>query len=144
VDLIWSVIMLPDWTNAHTPSREGWITLPFGASWAWYSLVVAGSSPRVELYFGSPEAEVNKREYERFEARRDDLETRFGGPLEFQPLPGRKACRIAVTAPHSFDVLSRDHHAELSAWFIEIPRPVPRRNSGGAPDDADQVGSRSL
>jgi hypothetical protein len=39
--------------------------------------------------------------------------------MEFQPLPGRKACRIAVTAPHSFDVLDRDHHADLSAWFIE-------------------------
>ena len=55
----------------------------------------------------------------RFEARRDDLETRFGGPIEFQPLPGRKTCRITVTAPHPFDILDRDHHAELSAWFIE-------------------------
>ena len=84
-------VLHPDWTNARTPSREAWITLPFGASWAWYSLVVAGSSPRVELYFGSPEAEVNKREYERFAVRREDLEARFGGPIEFQPLPGPKS-----------------------------------------------------
>ena len=65
-----------------------------------------------------PGAEVNKREYERFEARRDDLETRFGGPLEFQPLPGRKALQDRRHCPSLVDVLDRDHHAELSAWFL--------------------------
>lgn len=109
----------PNWTSARTPTRENWIALPFGTSWATYSLVAPGTAPRVELYFGSSDAEENRRHFDQFAARREDLEKRFGGPIEFYPLPNRKACRIAVTASKAFDVLDLDQHTELSNWLVD-------------------------
>lgn len=109
----------PTWTSARAASRDSWITLPFGTSFAWYALACSGSSPRVELYFGSSDAEINQEEFEKFLARREQLEDSFGGRLDFQPLPGRKACRIAAHAPEPFDVLDHDQHAALAQWFLD-------------------------
>jgi hypothetical protein len=109
----------PTWTSAKTASRESWITLPYGSSTAWYGLVCSGPTPRVELYFGSSDADANQAEFERFFARRQELEDRFGGPLDFQPLPGRKASRIAAYAPEPVDVLDEAQHEALARWLLE-------------------------
>jgi hypothetical protein len=109
----------PTWTSARAASRDSWITLPFGASFAWYSLVCSGSTPRVELYFGATDPETNQEQFEKFLARREHLEERFGGSLDFQPLPGRKACRIAAHAAGTFDVLDHNQHPALAEWFLE-------------------------
>lgn len=108
----------PHWTSARAASRDNWITLPFGTSGIWYSLVCSNPHPRIELYFGSSSALDNQSEFEKFLAHREDLEARFGGPLDFQPMPERVACRIAATYPHTFDVLDEDQHENLAQWFI--------------------------
>ena len=109
----------PTWTSARAASRDSWITLPFGVSYAWYALVCSGPAPRVELYFGSSDAETNLREFDRFLIHQEQLEDRFGGALDFQPLPGRKACRIAAHSPQAFDVLDMDQHQALAHWFLD-------------------------
>ncbi|WP_447925143.1 DUF4268 domain-containing protein [Georgenia muralis] len=108
----------PSWTSARAASRESWITMPFGTSGAWYSFVCSGPKPRVELYFGSPDADANQVAFDEFLARREPLEAAFGEPLDFQPLPGRKACRIVAWCPQAFDVLDTAQHRDMVQWFV--------------------------
>ncbi len=108
----------PHWTSARAASTDNWITLPFGTSGIWYSLVCSNPNPRIELYFGSSSAPNNQSAFEKFLAHREELEARFGGPLDFQPMPERVACRIAATYPLSFDVLDEDQHEDLTQWFV--------------------------
>lgn len=109
----------PTWTSARAASRESWITLPHGATGIWYMFTCSGQHPRVELYFGDSDADVNQEEYDKFVVHRAVLDEAFPGTaVDYQPLPGRKACRIAVWATQDFDVLDHSQHPGLADWFI--------------------------
>lgn len=108
----------PSWTSARAAPRDGWLSLPYGTSTAWYSFVCTGRTPHVELYFGSSDAEANTAAFNEFLARREQLETAFGETLDFQPLPDRIACRIAAWCPKEFDVLNPSQHEALAEWFL--------------------------
>lgn len=108
----------PSWTSARATSRENWITMPFGTSGIWYQFVCSAPSPRVELYFGSNDAEVNQAKFDKFAAHQAQMEASFGGPLDFQPMPGRKACRIAALSPSEVDVLDPSQRESLAEWFL--------------------------
>jgi hypothetical protein len=110
----------PAWTSARTPSRDSWMTLPFGASEIWYAFAFASPSrPRIELYFGSPDADRNEAAFKVFESRRQDLEAGFGEPLDFQPLEGKKASRIVAWGPTTHTIMDPAQHPQVAAWFIE-------------------------
>lgn len=52
---------------------------------------------RVELYIDrSGGAEENLRSFEFLRERREEIETRFGGPLDWQALEDRRACRVCL------------------------------------------------
>lgn len=108
----------PDWTRSSKGARGSWITLPFGSSIAWYGFVFTKNGPRIELYFGSPDAEQNRVAFERIAARRDQIDADFGAPLSYDPLPTKKACRIHVARPEGGDVMQIDAHDELMDWFL--------------------------
>lgn len=109
----------PDWANGWSGSKDSWITLPYGRSGVWYGLVFTRTGARVELYFGAPDAEVNEQMFRRVEAHRDRLDAAVGMPLSYDPLPGKKACRIHVDRADGGDVLDSDGHEALMSWFIE-------------------------
>ena len=75
------------------------------------------AGPRVELYFGGPDADANLAEFERFTAHRHLLDDEFGSAIRYDALPGKKACRIHIDRL-SGDVLDTDTHGEFIAWFI--------------------------
>ncbi len=108
----------PSWTNARIPQACNWITLPFGASTVWYSFVCAQGALRVELYFGSSDADANAEHFREFETQRHAIEKAFGGPLDFDPLSDRKACRISVTSERSWDVMDHTQHPAMSQWLL--------------------------
>lgn len=117
----------PDWAKGWSGSKDSWITLPYGSSSIWYGFVFTRNGPRVELYFGSSDAEANDREFERVTSYRERLDAELGVPLTYDPLEGKKACRIHVDRPEGGDVLDTDSHEELIDWFIttmERFRPV--------------------
>jgi hypothetical protein len=60
-----------------------------------YSYVVRQHGANVELYIDRGNEEVNRRIFETLMARRLEIESAFGGELNWQPLDGRRACRIA-------------------------------------------------
>lgn len=109
----------PEWTKALTGSRSSWITLPYGKSTVWYSLLFTRTTAAIELYFGGPDAEANFAEYEAVAAHRSTLETEFGAPLGFDPLPDRKACRIRYDRPGGGDVTDVASHEALIGWFMD-------------------------
>lgn len=108
----------PDWTRSTAGAKQSWITLPYGVANIWYGLVFSMNGPRVELYFGASDAGVNAREFERVLAHREKLEADFGAPLLYDPLPGKKACRIHFDRTAGGNVLDVDTHEELMDWFI--------------------------
>jgi hypothetical protein len=59
-----------------------------------YTLCVFGDQARGELYFKRPDAASNKAIFDALDARREEVEAAFGGPLVWERLDHRKACRI--------------------------------------------------
>lgn len=108
----------PSWTSASRAPAQSWITLPFGTSKIWYGMSFTVHGLSVELYFGSADAEENTVEYLKYEAKREEIESAFGEELSFQPLPERKACRIAAYGGPA-DVLNSDDLGRYEDWFMD-------------------------
>lgn len=108
----------PDWTRSVKAPRASWMTMPYGSSIGWYSFVFTRTGPRVELYFGSSDAEENRLAFERMAANREQIDADFGAPVSYDPLPTKKACRLHVDRPDGGDVTEGDIHEELMNWFL--------------------------
>lgn len=108
----------PSWTASTAASTQSWITLPYGTSTIWYTILFSNLGPAIELYFGASDADRNHAEFIRYETRRGDLEARFGDALEFDPLPGKKACRIRYYMSGGGDVLETHAHQDYLDWFV--------------------------
>jgi hypothetical protein len=70
-----------------------------------------------ELYLGVPDAEINTARFTAAQSHRDELEAGFGEALTWEPLPGRKAARIAHYRPGSIEHV--DAWIEYIDWFLE-------------------------
>lgn len=89
-------------------SRDPWLEASAGVPGVVWVYVVRRHDARVELYFKrSPEE--NERLFDMVAARKDVVEARFGAPLVWDRLDGRKACRISapVTAGGYRDPVER-------------------------------------
>lgn len=107
----------PEWTSSTAGSAQSWITLPYGTSSIWFAMLFSNQGPAVELYFGSSDEAQNLLEHERWQSRRNELETAFGNTLVFDALPGKKACRVRYYKPGGGDVLDSAREEHL-AWFL--------------------------
>lgn len=77
-----------------SPSRGNWVAATsYGL---YFSYVIGRESPRVELYITRPDREENLAIYKDLESHKAAIEASFGGPLSWQPLEERIACRIAA------------------------------------------------
>lgn len=80
-----------------SPSRANWIAATtYGL---YFSYVIARDSGRVELYLTRPDAAENKAIFRALEEKKSEIESQYGGPLSWQPLEHRIACRIAAEVP---------------------------------------------
>ncbi|MEU0314608.1 DUF4268 domain-containing protein [Nocardioides sp. NPDC006273] len=108
----------PDWTRSVKAPKASWMTMPYGSSIAWYSFVFTRTGPRVELYFGSSDAEESRLAFERVAANREQIDADFGAPVSYDPLPTKKACRLYVDRPDGGDVTEEATHEALMDWFL--------------------------
>ncbi len=87
-----------------------------------------------ELVFETPDAEVNLARFQALQAHRQQMEAMYGGPLDWQTLPGRKATRVAEYLP-SADVSLEEHWDQYLEWLLD--RQTRLRNAlaavGGVP-----------
>ena len=80
--------------SAISPGKENWIGTGAGVSGLMFNYVITRHGARVELYIDQGDETVNQQSFEHFESHRSEIEASFGGPLDWQSLAGRRACRI--------------------------------------------------
>lgn len=75
---------------------QNWVATGAGVSGMIFSYVIARDWSQVELYIdrGRDQGDANKRIFDRLYAAKQEIEERFGGPLEWQRLDDKRACRI--------------------------------------------------
>ena len=87
-----------------SPSSKGWISAGSGVRGVWFSFVAGRAFGRVEIYIDRGDGEENTFIYDQLHVQKDRIETAFGGELTWQPLEGKRACRIkSEMAGNMFD-----------------------------------------
>ena len=77
----------------------------------------AGGEIRYELYIDAQSAEQSTERYEALARQKDALEAAYGGPLTWEPLPGRRACRIAEYRTGA--ITRQDEHHAYMNFFLD-------------------------
>lgn len=79
-----------------SPGHDTWISTGAGKSGLAFSYVMTKHASGVELYIdrGRDLDDENMQIFETLFAGREEIEREHGGPLDWQPLDGRRACRI--------------------------------------------------
>ena len=79
-----------------SPGEEGWIGTGAGTSGLAYNYVIRKHASSVELYIdrGKGSKAENKRIFDNFKQSQTEVEAVFGGPLEWERLDAKRACRI--------------------------------------------------
>lgn len=85
----------PSWSRAKRPPTASWLSFPTGVSDAVYTDYFTRRGLSSELYFEAADSDLNAARHEALLAVREQVEDLYGGVLEWQPMPGRKATRIA-------------------------------------------------
>jgi hypothetical protein len=107
----------PAWTRA-VGGRQNWL-------WLTAPIRGCGLNPvfgvkgkiRQELYIDRPTSEQCRAVFDALYARRDEFEAAYGRPLEWDPLEGRKACRISESSEG--DVQNEGEHEKYIEFFID-------------------------
>lgn len=81
-----------------SPSKESWIGGASGRAGLGFNYVIwMDDDASVELYIDTGDLEENKKIFDSLFSRKPDIEKTFGGPLEWERLDERRACRIRHT-----------------------------------------------
>ncbi len=103
--------------NNISPSKEHWLSARSGISGINYTLIFGKREIRVELYIYRSDAEQNMTIFKQLEEQKQSIEKDFGNSLDWQPLPGRKACRIQYAKP--IDGYEKSNWPEMIEWLTE-------------------------
>lgn len=88
--------------HAHiSPGEYSWIATSSGTRGLNLNYVVSMDDCAAELYIdrGKDSELENKSIFDQLETHKAEIETAFGGPLSWQRLEGKRACRIRFTQP---------------------------------------------
>jgi hypothetical protein len=81
--------------HAHiSPGQFGWVGTSAGKRGLLFNYVVREHNTDVELYIDKGDKDENKRMFDLLVKDKSEIEGKFGGPLEWQRLEGKRACRI--------------------------------------------------
>lgn len=81
-------------------SADPWISAGIGRSGFWLSLVLTQDESQVECYIRiGKDAVRSLAAFEALRVQQGAIEAAFGGPLDWQDLPGRTGCRICKDLP---------------------------------------------
>lgn len=110
----------PGWTRRRDGTRSSnWLDFPSGITGTHIAASFAqGHRLRHELYIDGGEAERNLELFGALEAQRHALDEAYGGSLTFEPLPERRASRVADYFDGA-DVSETDRHDEFIDWFFD-------------------------
>lgn len=110
----------PPWTNRDPENlrrERNWIEMPSPFREAVFSFSFTRDGRlRNELYISSGDAETNDALFQRLHRQHERLEEAYGEPLEFDPLEGKQACRVAAYRDGHISETGR--HGEFVRWFV--------------------------
>lgn len=101
-----------------SPGIENWVSAGAGKSGLGFNYVVRMDDAQVELYIDRGEAEWNKMVFNTFLQYKEEIEELFGGPLDWQLLPDKRASRIRFVIS-SYGLKDQEHWDELQEQLIE-------------------------
>ncbi|HVV12015.1 DUF4268 domain-containing protein [Amycolatopsis sp.] len=108
------------WTRARKGPQQNWLPAPSGVSYVDFTVSFGRQGPLSEIYFGHPEPEVNTKRFNQIMVAREKLETTYGTTLSFEPLDGRKGCRIGDRRAGS--IINQPEWPTYIEWFIDSQR----------------------
>ena len=108
---------MPAYKNK-SPSKENWIGTTLGKSGFEFTFVILMENARVEIYIDVGDVDKNKQAFDTLYNRRDQLEEKFGGKLEWQRLDDRKACRIYYPITN-YGLVHKEHWSEIHEAMID-------------------------
>ena len=84
-----------------SPSTQGWVSAGAGRAGLAYCYVIAQHGARVELYIdrGKDAEKENAAIFDMLCGKREQIEATFGDALRWEPLEGKRACRIRFDLP---------------------------------------------
>jgi len=77
-----------------SPGTENWISAGSGRGGLTYNYYIRMTDAQVELYIDRGDVDENKRIFDALYIQKQTIEQAFGGPLDWQRLDNRRACRI--------------------------------------------------
>jgi len=77
-----------------TPGQGSYCGMGAGTSGLGYNYVIFQHKARVELYIDKGKYDVNKEIFDKLAAAKAEIEQTFGGPLEWERMDEKRACRI--------------------------------------------------
>jgi hypothetical protein len=109
----------PTWTNRKTleGQTQNWVDFPSPFRPSYYAMSFAqGGRLRQELYIDQGTPEATQELFDRLHAAKPAIEQVYGAPLSWEPLPGKRACRVADYT--SGLVTEPERHDAFLDWFI--------------------------
>ena len=103
--------------NNINPKTDHWLSSATGISQCTYHLIFLQKAIRVDIEFARKDAVENKQLFDFFYERKDEIERKFGKPLDWLRLDTKKSSRIEIllyTDGHNQD-LWQSH----IAWQLE-------------------------
>ena len=77
------------------PTHESWLSAGAGIAGVSFTCNVLQESTRVELFINMGDAAENKQLFDALFAHQAEIESRFGAPISWRRLDGKKTCRIS-------------------------------------------------
>jgi hypothetical protein len=77
-----------------SPGRENWLGASAGTRGLHFNFTVRRHETQVELYIDTEDEVENTAIFDKLHGQREEIERSFGGPLDWQPLEQKRACRI--------------------------------------------------
>lgn len=99
------------------PTDNNWISASSGKNGFTYSYVVRMEDAQVELYIDRGDVNQNKHLFEKLLEQKQQIESAFGKPLEWQRLDDRRACRVRYLITR-YGLKDKDHWADLQELLI--------------------------
>lgn len=102
-------------------SKDHWLSAGSGLSGVHYSMVFSKYEARMELVISRSAKEENKMLFDALLARKQEIEGRFGKPLEWRRLDDKKASYVLIR--HQFDGYNRECWPEMIDWLVNhVPK----------------------
>jgi hypothetical protein len=99
------------------PRQDHWISAGSGVSGVPFTFVFMKQAARVELYMSRADQDENTYIFNTLIQQKEAIEARFGGPLEWDPLEGKKACRIKCEK--AFDGYNKESWNDMIDFMVD-------------------------